>query len=69
MEHKVLIKAHKFLVDNSVQVKTLIADRHKQITRYMHEDPKLSTDLYCDFWPDSKGSYMFIYIYNVCILM
>ena len=32
-----LEKTLKFLADNSVQVRTLITDRHKQIVRHMRE--------------------------------
>jgi len=33
----VLVNALKFLVDNSLQIATVVADRHKQIAKYMAE--------------------------------
>ena len=49
MEHKGLVKALKFLADNSVQVETLKPDWHKQIARYMREQ-KPSIDHRYDVW-------------------
>ena len=54
MEHKGLVKALKFLDDNSVQVKTIVTDRHKQIAKYMREQ-KPSIDHCYDVWHVSKG--------------
>ena len=54
MEHKGLVKALKFLADNSVQLETLITDRHKQIARYMREQ-KPPIDHRYDVWHVSKG--------------
>ena len=61
MEHKGLVKALKFLADSSVQVETLITDRHKQIARYMREQ-KPSIDHCYDLWHVSKGIHVHISI-------
>ena len=61
MEHKGLVKALKFLADNSVQVETLITDWHKQIARYMREQ-KTSIDHHYDVWHVSKGIHVHISI-------
>ena len=61
MEHKGLVKVLKFLDDNSVQVKTLITDWHKQIAKYMREQ-KPSTDHRYDVWHVSKGTCSYICI-------
>ena len=37
MEHMGLVRALKFLADNSLQVATLVTDRHNQIAKYMME--------------------------------
>ena len=55
MEHKGLVKALKFLDDNSVQVKTLVTDRHKQIAKYMREQMP-SIDHRYDVWHVLKGT-------------
>ena len=54
MEHKGLVKALKFLADSSVQVETLVTDRHKQIAKYMREHEP-SVDHRYDVWHVSKG--------------
>lgn len=56
MEHRGLVQALKFLDNSSVQVETLITDRHKQIAKYMREH-KPSVDHRYDVWHVSKGSY------------
>ena len=56
MEHRGLVRALKFLVNSSVQVETLITDRHKQIAKYMREH-KPSVDHRYDVWHVSKGIY------------
>ena len=37
MEHRGLVQALEFLANSSVQIKTLVTDRHKQIAKYMRE--------------------------------
>ena len=66
MENKGLVKALKFLADNSVQVKTFITDRHKQIARYMREQ-KPSIHHRYDVWHVSKGIHVHIRKYIICV--
>ena len=61
MEHKGLVKALKFLADNSVQVETLITVWHKQIARYMREQKPSIHHCY-DVWHVSKGIHVHISI-------
>ena len=56
MEHRGLVKALKFLDNKSVQIETLVTDRHKQIAKYMREH-KPSVDHRYDVWHVSKGIY------------
>ena len=37
MEHMGLVRALKFLANNSLQVATLVTDRHNQIAKYITE--------------------------------
>ena len=55
MEHRGLVQALKFLANSSVQIETLVTDRHKQIAKYMREY-KPSTDHCYDIWHVSKGT-------------
>ena len=50
MEHMGLVRALQFLDDNSLQVATLVTDRHNQIAKYMAEIKH-----YYDVWHVSKG--------------
>ena len=54
MEHKGSVRALQFLADNSLQVATLVTDRHNQIAKYMAEvKPKIE---HCyGVWHVSKG--------------
>ena len=54
MEHMGLVRALQFLDDNSLQVATLVTDRHNQIAEYMAE-VKLEIKHYYDVWHVSKG--------------
>ena len=54
MEHKGLVRAVQFLADNSLQVATLVADRHNQIAKYMAE-VKPEIEHHYDVWHISKG--------------
>ena len=66
MEHRGLVNALNFLASKSVEIKTLITDRHKQIAKYMREH-KPSIDHRYDVWHVSKGTAIYnltsIYIY------
>ena len=63
MEHRGLVKALNFLAESSVQIETLITDRHKQIAKYMREH-KPSIDHHYDVWHVSKDiiiNYLYIH--------
>ena len=61
MEHRGLVRALDFLEEHSIEVGTLIADRHKQIARYMRETHPGIIHQY-DVWHISKGD-----IYLLCL--
>ena len=50
-----LVRALKFLADNSLQVATLVTDRHNQIAKYMTE-VKPEVEHRYDVWHVSKGT-------------
>ena len=50
-----LVRALKFLADNSLQVATLVTDRHNQIAKYMTE-VKPEIEHRYDVWHVSKGT-------------
>ena len=54
MERLGLVRAFEFLAENSLQIATLVTDRHKQIAKYMSET-KPETDYCYDVWLVSKG--------------
>ena len=54
MEHQGLVRALQFLADNSLQVATLVTDRHNQIAKYMTE-VKPEIEHRYDVWHVSKG--------------
>ena len=54
MEHLGLVRALQFLVDNSLQVATLVTDRYNQIAKYMAEVKPEIEHCY-DVWHESKG--------------
>ena len=54
MEHLGLVRALQFLVDNSLQVATLVTDRHNQIAKYVAE-VKPEIEHRYDVWHVSKG--------------
>ena len=54
MEHLGLVRALQFLADNSLQVATLVTDRHNQIAKYM-VDVKPDIEHRYDVWRVSKG--------------
>jgi len=54
MEHYGLVRVLDFLVENSIEVGTLITDRHKQIARYLRETHPNITHRY-DVWHIAKG--------------
>ena len=54
MEHQGLVRALDFLEGHSIEVGTLITDRHKQIARYMRETHPDIIHQY-DVWHVSKG--------------
>ena len=54
MEYAGLVRALEFLADNSLQVGTLVTDRHKQITKYMRQSHP-NVDHRYDVWHVSKG--------------
>ena len=58
MEHKGLVRALQFLADNSLQVATLVTDRHNQIVK-----PEIEHRY--DVWHVSKGIY--VTLINTCI--
>ena len=54
MEHLGLVRALQSLVDNLLQVATLVTDRHNQIAKYMAEvKPEIEHGY--DAWYVSKG--------------
>lgn len=54
MEHMGLVRALKFLADNSLHVATLVTDRHNQIAKYMAEvNPEIEHRY--DIWHVSKS--------------
>ena len=55
MEHMGLVRTLKFLADNSLQVATLVTDRHNQIAKYMTE-VKPEIEHRFDVWHVSKGT-------------
>jgi len=59
MEHRGLVNALNFLASRSVEIKTLITDRHQQIAKYMIEY-KPSIDHRYDVWYVSKGTAIFL---------
>ena len=66
MEHQGLVNALKFLADSSVQVETLVTDRHKQKAKYMREHEP-SVDHRYDVWHVSKGIHNNYHIADVYI--
>ena len=54
MEHLGLVRALQFLVDNLLQVATLVTDRYNQIAKYMAEVKPEIEHCY-DVWHESKG--------------
>ena len=64
MEKFGLVKALQFLADNSLQVTTLVTDRHKQIAKYMAEE-KPDIEHRYDAWHISIYIYTCIIIINI----
>jgi len=62
MEKFGLVNALKFLADNSLQVSTLVTDRHKQISKNVTE-VQLGIEHRYDVWYISKSMFTYIYLY------
>ena len=61
MEHEGLVRALEFLSNKSVDVSTLVTDRHKQICKYVRKTHPDINHRY-DIWHVSKGNDIILYI-------
>ena len=61
MEHEGLVRALEFLSNKSMNVATLVTDRHKQICKYMRNTHPDIEHRY-DVWHVSKGIIIHTYI-------
>jgi len=66
MEHQGLVRALDFLVENSIEVGTIITDRHKQIAKYLRETHPNITHQY-DVWHIAKGGIQ-NHLYWLCVI-